>query len=49
MKMEKKEPKPIEMDLDELQYFIRENPNILLHVSLSGEDDERSQNKTGIE
>ena len=42
--MEKKELETKEMDLDELKVYLQEHPNEIVHISLGGNSNERSQN-----
>lgn len=39
----------LEMDIEELKEFLKKNPDKQVHIHIAGDDDERSQDKTGIE
>ena len=47
--MYKKEPEVKEMDLDEVREYLQEHPDEIIHITVDGDSDERSQNQAGIE
>ena len=46
--MHKKEPEVKEMDLDEVREYIQEHPDVIIHITVGKDDDERSQNQTSV-
>ena len=46
--MHKKEPEVKEMDLDEVREYIQEHPDEIIHITVGKDNDERSQNQTGV-
>ncbi len=46
--MHKEEPEVKEMDMDEVREYIQEHPDEIIHITVGKDNDERSQNQTGV-
>ena len=47
--MDKKKSEAKEMDLDEVREYLHDHPDEIIHITVSENSDERSQNQTCVE